>query len=127
MFLFHLKQILSVVNDPLLNNHVFWNWLSQLSDEVLQKLYAELKQRLQETGNRYVVEHNAVISYCTGSHNNVSMLGSLLQAKTAVQYICPYIMKAKYPLEQCLIIIRDVLRHNKNHPSQSLEDRGTAS
>jgi len=55
------------------------------------------------------------------------MLGSLLQAKTAVQYICPYIMKAKYPLEQCLIIICDVLWHNESHPSQSLEDQGTAS
>jgi len=50
-----------------------------------------------------------------------------MQAKTAVQYICPYVMKAKYPLEQCLIIIRDVLQHNKSHPSQSLQDRGTAS
>jgi len=54
------------------------------------------------------------------------MLGSLLQAKTAVQYICPYIMKAKYPLEQCLIVIRDVLRHNKQHPSQSTKDCGTS-
>jgi len=54
------------------------------------------------------------------------MLGSLLQAKTAVQYICPYIMKAKYPLEQCLIVICDVLRHNKQHPSQSTKDRGTS-
>jgi len=62
-----------------------------------------------------------------GSHNNVSILGSLLQAKTAVQYICPYIMKAKYPLEHCLIVICDVLQHNKQYPSQSTEDCETAS
>jgi len=54
-------------------------------------------------------------------------VGEFATSKTAVQYICPYIMKAKYPLEQCLIVIRDVLRHNKLHPSQSTEDSGTSS
>jgi len=126
-FVLDLKKTLVTVNDPLYNNHLFWDWLSHLSHEKLERICIELRQHLEHTGNRYIVEHNAVTSYCTGSHNNVSMLGSLMQAKTAVQYICPYIMKAKYPLEQCLIIIRNVLQYNKSHPSVSQEDRGTAS
>jgi len=50
-FLFNLKKVLSVVNDPLFDNHLFWNWLSELSDEKVQKLYAELKEQFEETGN----------------------------------------------------------------------------
>jgi len=40
----NLKKVLSVVNDPLFNNHLFWDWLSQLSNEKLLQLYTELKE-----------------------------------------------------------------------------------
>jgi len=35
----------------------------------------------------------------------------------SIMYICPYMGKQKYPLQNCLTILHDSMEHNKEHPS----------
>jgi len=91
--LFNLKKILTTTNDPLNNSNYFWDWLYSLSYKKLKKLYTQLQQCAEHAGNRYVVEYNAIISYCTGSHNNVGVShlcsGPTQKTWQPVQYSIP--------------------------------------
>ncbi len=63
-------------------NSSFWVWLKQCSDENIFLLYDKLLQDLLHR-NGMVSVHNTVLSYCTGSHNNCQMLGTVVQSKSA--------------------------------------------
>ena len=100
-----------------------WPWLTQLDDIRLFSIYDELVRGLEEA-NGYVASYNPTTSYCTGSHNNFSLLGSLEQAKGAIFYVCPYMGKSKYPLQQCLTLLQQTLNHIEKYPSTAT-DSGT--
>ena len=102
----------------------FWERIGQLSDAHYQTFYTELVDRLS-VSNLYIATHNVTVSFCTGSHNNFQLLGSLIQAKGAIFYICPYLGKSKFKLQQSLVILHQGLQHIKEHESQSESDRGT--
>lgn len=123
------QQVLKSLHDALLpipgyddNSHI-WPWLEQLPDENLFTFYDSLISQL-EKANGFVSSYNPVTSYCTGSHNNFSLLGSLIQAKGAVFYVCPYMGKSKYPLQQCLTLLQQSLDHVQDYPSIAA-DSGT--
>lgn len=77
------------------------------------------------TANGLVAAFNPILSYCTGSHNNASLLGALEQAKSALFYLVPYQGKSKFPLSQSLTILNDTLTHLESHPSVHPTESGT--
>ena len=68
--------------------------------------------------------YNHVALFCTGSHNNFQLLGSLEQAKGAMFYVCPYIGKSKFPLQQSLALLNKTLEHIEKYPRWA-KDAGT--
>ena len=104
-------------------NIPFWTWLQGLDDASFTLFIVELDSRLFDANN-YVVEHNSIILYCIGAHNNVQLLGSVEQATGAVFYVGPYMVKNKFPLLHSLTILDDCIKHVQGHPSQA-EDTGT--
>ena len=65
---------------------------------------------------------NPAISFCTGSHNNVGVLGSLDQAKNAMFYLMPHQGKNKFPVSEAFSIIHHSLKHVDTHESASPKD-----
>ena len=100
-----------------------WTWLQNAPFEHVTMFFLNLVAKLH-TINLVFVEHNSMISYCTGSHNNAVPLGSLEQAKGAMFYITPYIAKNKMSLEQCLTVLHKAREHIKEHPSKA-DNTGT--
>ena len=96
----------------------FWDTIDQLEDDKLVQLYQELVNGVS-CANTNVSVHNITISYCTGSHNNCQLLGSLEQAKGAIFYICPYMGKRKYPLQHCLSVISEAVDHTEKYESKA--------
>jgi hypothetical protein len=105
------------------NDSPFWNWIKNVEYKKLIAFYAELVKRLLDA-NGYVVDHNPILSYCTGSHNNALLLGSSEQAKAAMFYVSPYVSKSKVKLTQCLTTLEKVRRDIQAHPSTAA-DSGT--
>jgi hypothetical protein len=91
-------------------NSPFWSWLSNLDMKELQALYQRLERSIR-TANGNMATYNHVASFCTGAHNNFQLLGSLEQAKGAMFYVCPYMGKAKFPLQQSLAVLNETLEH----------------
>jgi hypothetical protein len=89
----------------------------------LKVLYQCLEQSIR-TANGHMATYNHVASFCTGSHNNFQLLGSLEQAKGAMFYVCPYIGKSKFPLQQSLAVLNETLEHIEKYPSRAT-DAGT--
>jgi len=111
-----------VSGDPL----TFWQWMHHVAtDEQLLLLYNYVREKLP-MANGYVATFNPILSFCTSSHNNSCLLGSLTQARSAMFYIIPYQAKRKVELEQCLPILDEVLQHMKKHPSEAT-DSGTVA
>ena len=101
----------------------FWEWMNALSDEKLKQFHEKVSAQLPKA-NGLVPSFNVIISRMTGSHNNVILLGSTSQAAAAVFYVCPYMGKSKVPLLESLIVLNDVVKNIKQHPS-SAADSGT--
>ena len=117
-----LKQNLDTVKE-FSDNHPLWEQLNKMSDEDLQLFYQKLVGSFK-TANQYIAAYNPSISYCTGAHNNAVLLGSDQQAKAATFYLCPYMGKLKFPLQDCLVILEQALKHVKDFPSVA-KDTGT--
>ena len=101
-----------------------WTWMKEeASLDQLQHLYKEIQAQLP-TANGYVAAFCPPLSYCTGSHNNSSLLGSIDQSMSALFYLIPYEAKPKFPLEQSLSIINNTLQHIVHHVSRA-DDSGT--
>lgn len=99
----------------------FWRWLK---DEAIDDYVLQLWQHVQfhlPSANGLVPTFNTTLSYCTGSHHNTSLLGSLGQAKSALYYLIPYEGKNKFPLEQCLVILDKTLMDIKKYPSKAVD------
>ena len=94
-----------------------------LDEDKLKELYREVVVAV-EGGNYRVSVHNVSASWTTGSHNNCQLLGSMVQAKGAIFYICPHMGKRKRPLLQCLTLLRNAAEHIEKHPSVA-KDAGT--
>jgi hypothetical protein len=60
----------------------FWQWVEKLDDFHFFTLYDRILNDLVEA-NGHLASFNALLSYCTGSHNNCQMLGGIVQAKGA--------------------------------------------
>lgn len=101
----------------------FWRWLEDADLNIMITLWHEISKKVQKA-NGFVPTYNPVLSYCTGSHNNTSMLGSLGQAINALHYLIPYSGKRKYPLLQSLTILNKALLHISKYDSQA-DDHGT--
>ena len=100
------------------SNSPFWSWLSHLQMDKLKELYQRLERSIR-TANGNIATYNHVASFCTGSHNNFQLLGSLEQAKGAMFYVCPYIGKSKFPLQQSLALLNKTLEHIEKYPSRA--------
>ena len=110
-----LRQNLDTINE-FSEDHSLWQQLRKLSDEDLQQFYRKLVDAFQ-TANQYIASYNPSISYCTGAHNNAVLLGGDQQAKAATFYLCPYMGKLKFPLQDCLVILQQALKHVQNFHS----------
>jgi hypothetical protein len=109
----------SLKNDPAYNEKSkLWEWLNNGPIAQVARFFCEIVSRLKDI-NLYVVEHSPIISYCTGSHNNVVNLGSSEQAKGAMFYITPYLTKNKIALEHCLTVLQKVREHVNLYPSKA--------
>jgi hypothetical protein len=94
----------------------FWEDLKMMPLDCLIKLYDNFKEAIKRA-NGYVSTFNPVLSFCTGSHNNVSLLGSDQQAKCAIYYISPYLGKNKEVLSHSLGILRGAVHHAETYKS----------
>ena len=103
----------------------FWTWLNNQADSNLFLWMDDLTERLQ-LANGFVPSFNPIISFLTGSHNNVELLGSTDQAVGAVFYICPYMNKDKEALAECLSVLQDTTKHVLKYPSK-FPDHGQPS
>lgn len=102
----------------------FWNWLETIaSEEQLVKLYNYVRRKLP-LANGFVATFNPALSFCTSSHNNACLLGSMSSARSAMFYIIPYEAKRKVKIEQGLPILEKTLQHMRRHPSKAV-DSGT--
>ena len=117
-----LKRNLDTVHE-FSEDHPLWERLDDLSPGCLQDFYTKLVDSFQ-TANQYVASYNPPLSFCTGSHNNAVLLGGDQQAKAATFYLCPYMGKLKFPLQDCLVILQKALDHVSVHKSVA-EDSGT--
>ena len=110
--------------DPV-QTHSFHDWLLHKSTpEQIFSLWSTVLQQLPQA-NRMVPSFNPALSWCTGSHNNASLLGAVEQAKSALFYLVPYQGKSKFPLSQSLTILNSTLQHIDRNKSQHPEDSGT--
>ena len=101
--------------------NAFFSWMRQaLSLDEIVEIYELINVDLED-GNGYVVEHSPIVSYCTGSHNNATPLGSSEQGKAAAFYLGPYFMKSKFDLQQCLVLFCDVQKHNDIYKSTATD------
>ena len=104
-------------------SHEIWSELENMSEPDLRNFYTKLVDAFA-TANQYIASYNPSISYCTGAHNNAVLLGGDQQAKAATFYLCPYMGKLKFPLQDCLVILQETLDHVAKYPSVA-EDTGT--
>jgi hypothetical protein len=110
-----LKQNLDIVKE-FSNDHEIWEQLNKLTEENVQYFYQKLVDSFA-TANQYIASYNPAVSYCTGAHNNAVLLGGDQQAKAATFYLCPYMGKLKFPLQDCLVILQQALDYVKKFPS----------
>ena len=79
------------------------------------------------TANGNVATFNPILSFLTGAHNNLGLLGSTEQAKSAMFYLVPYQGKNKFPIQQSLVVIDAAIKHCQKHESKTVkDDLGTA-
>jgi len=102
----------------------FWQWFEKDATLEQQAEMYETVQRKLPLANGFVAAFNPGISFATGSHNNICLLGSLAQAKSAMFYLIPYQGKNKYPLEESLSILEHALNHIHRFKSKA-RDKGT--
>jgi hypothetical protein len=123
-FIHRLQEYLKAV-PPFNESHLaFWKWLQfDASDAQVRELWDELRTQVP-VANGYVPTFNPIISFCTGSHNNAALLGSLGQAKGAMFYLVPYQGKTKFDFQQSLTILNNALHHVDKHESCAA-DHGT--
>ena len=95
-----------------------WLFLKNGDIEVIKQFYVLLLKRLK-TANQYAVEHNVILFYCTGSHNNTSLLGGKEQSKSAIFYIAPYMAKEKVSLTACMTILEKSRKEIMKYPSKA--------
>ena len=106
------------------SSNAFWNWLqNDTSSEQLHCMFKSLQQQLP-ISNGYVATFCPALSFCTGSHNNASLLGSSDQSKAAFFYLIPYAAKPKFPLQHSLTVINECIPHIIRHASTA-SDSGT--
>ena len=120
-----LKKFLKPI-PPFSNNQIeFWDWLSnKCSVEQAEEIRLKLLQRLPKA-NGYVATFNPILTFCTGSHNNTSLLGGMGQAKSAMFYLIPHQGKNKFPIMQTLTVLNKALEHIQKYKSTSQHDAGT--
>jgi len=94
----------------------FWEDMKMIPLDCLIHLYDNFCDAIKKA-NGYVSTFNPVLSFCTGSHNNVSLLGSNQQAKCAMYYISPYLGKNKEVLLHSLGILRGAVNHAEMYKS----------
>ena len=123
-FITNLKNFLNEATSLSSISQSFWKWIeTQATDDQILCIRQELILHLP-SANGYVAAFNPIISFCSGSHNNASLLGSLEQAKSAMFYLIPYQGKTKFDFHQSLTILDKALHHTKICPSTS-SDTGT--
>jgi hypothetical protein len=95
---------------PFFQKSPFWKWFKETDFANISSFYKVLLDEICHS-NGNIATFNPILSLCTGSHNNASLLGSLQQAKGAVFYLCPYLGKTKFPLQQALLILNETINH----------------
>ena len=116
-----LRHEPGTVGVPYNDNSLLWIFLENENLEIIKKFYNELMKGLK-TSNQYAVEHNVVLSYCTGSHNNTSFLGGREQSKSGLFYIAPYMAKEKASLTACMTILEKSRKEIKIYPSKASDN-----
>ena len=90
--------------------------MKMLPLDCLVNLYDTFRGAIKKA-NRYVSTFNPILLFCTGGHNNVSLLGSDQQAKCAMYYISPYLGKNKEVLLHLLGILHGAVHHAEMYKS----------
>lgn len=117
-----LKQNLDTVHE-FSEDHDFWDQLKTMPNSDIELFYQKLLDAF-ETANQYIASYSPPLSYCTGAHNNAVLLGGDQQAKAATFYLCPYMGKLKFPLQDCLVILQEAIIKVKQKESIA-KDSGT--
>ncbi|CAB9503076.1 Inherit from KOG: DNA helicase [Seminavis robusta] len=104
----------------------FWQWMeNEAKLDQLMDLYLQVQKDLP-AANGFVASFSPILSLCTGSHNNASLLGSLGQAHSAMFYLIPYQGKTKFTLMQSLVLLDKALDHITTPGKESIApDSGT--
>ena len=119
------RAVLRLPNFQLPRSEDLHNWLYyDATDEEILKIWKEIIEELP-WANRMVPSFNPIISYCTGSHNNASLLGSIQQAKSALFYLVPYQGKSKHPIREALPILNNALSYVDYNESKHPTEAGT--
>ena len=122
--LHYLQSLLGTVDGFNKLQSPFWNWLRfHATDTQIQDIIDHITQHLP-TANGNIATFNPTMSFCTGSHVNVTLLGSLSQARSAMLYLVPYEGKSKFPMQHVLTVLDHTLTHNEHYPSVA-SDTGT--
>jgi hypothetical protein len=95
----------------------------RLSLDDLLDIFSAVNHEMLEMNGK-LVEHSSLISDVTGSHNNVAVLGSSEQGKSAAFYLGPYFAKEKFGFEESLMIMALANKHIHTYESTA-EDTGT--
>ena len=126
-FIKSLQELL-IAAPPFNKTHsVFWPWMqTKATIEQLSSMQSELRNKFM-TANGNVATFNPILSFLTGAHNNLGLLGSTEQAKSAMFYLVPYQGKNKFPIQQSLVVIDAAIKHCQKHESKTVkDDLGTA-
>ena len=122
-----VEKIKTLLKDELelRNWQQFWDWLQDSSEESIIDFYKTISSQL-DSANGNIPSFNSIISYMTGSHNNIELLGSRVQAAGATFYICPYMAKDKTPMLESLVVLQNAAKYIAENPSTAT-DSGIAS
>ena len=119
------EWMLNVLKDNLTNDE--WNFskekLSNLKEKELDRLYKKIMSELPKR-NGYVVEHNKLGSALLGCNTCAMPLGDIIQSKSCLFYLSPYVSKNKVELQHAVSTLSEAKKHVDKYASIA-EDSGT--
>ena len=100
-------------------------YLEIMDDSQLKLLYSIVSDQLVNR-NGYVVEFNELITSLVGCNTCIMPMGNLVQSKSALFYLSPYVSKHKFEVQHALLTLDKARSYVEKFPSIA-EDSGSKS
>ena len=100
-------------------------YLESLDGFQLKSLYSIVLDQLVNR-NGYVVEFNEIITSLVGCNTCIMPMGNLVQSKSALFYLSPYVSKHKFEVQHALLTLDKARSYVEKFPSIA-EDSGSKS